>query len=1290
MSWNRYELEGDVYAQQAALLLEVMLDSVQRLRYSRLADVAQMEQVFAALSDPSQWFIEGYTAQSAASITPPAGILWASPGDSFAYQCALFELALAQARSQGAAALDGVLDLRSYASQRLRTQLLADHPVDANYFPDDLNLTITIAKGMPGGAGAGVGGGGGVVETRTMTLTEFAIGNLSSLPGALTAVEHRDGQRIMPWMTPAYVKSLVEQVDIGGHYPNYVAQKLDDPDTREQRVTCFAREWRCSLLFSALVAKLGGTLSEAGLQCVVDYCRGDVDRDLPAITLMPLAFKREPSASESDLASGMYVLFSVQPALVLLYRPLYGSSSIMEFASLEALMVAIRQQGTLQDSVLDWLTPKARSVYDHGGFNEPPLARPILDTSLLPESPQPASLATQFWRTDVDAKFYKSNRDLLIELADRQTVSNAESRWAILSKGGWLLFEVVASVLRGPVGAVIWLVQAILGLKNDLSALSQGSAFERSAAVVDLLLNLGMVLLHSRLPQRDIPVADRLTDVSGLNGLAAPRLDFVRGEPALEQGIVGVAGSLAERSALQLDFSWRGRQGLNLLAPVQREALQAMRSAVSLNGLNPLESGAGRGLYSIDDRYYVALAGDTYAVQLGIDGVRVVDMHGHPGPWLVFEQGAWRVDAALRLRGGMPKNRRQIQEEANRRQLEQDREREAALAQKHNALALQINKLRTFLAEKDAQIEAVENAADLDDLQQTELAGLKSLRKLTHQKVVYALKPLIENDLEHDHLLTSIANLSRLEPMLEKVVAEQHGSTRQELINSFTSFHDELAKIINDEDLQTLADNLVVQPESEAEINQYRQFLTTLEKVVGWETDLAALSRKFDVLLEDTLKNTSMVFKDPEGAKTNKNRLVGDIIARRRETAIDLDVRLLFDLAELSLDRLAQVDASVLEQYHSYLTGDGIKSAGTAHGDLAGSGLTLVEQIEVLNGVVEAYEEASVLADYLNAVGGAAIKADKLKLYKATLTGLKNAAVTELSQVVRENELGVPQPSRTPLYAARGGRRRLVRTHQGRSVLAEELEVDGVAVFEQRESRTGRVLKKFHRQGSEVVESVAASVDEIPSVSPKNPDLNRQHARALLAEVDAVIKLAHSYSPDEPHGLSSVIEGHVEKMNKALAALPRTAADEELIEDLDSNIRRLSNARRDMLTSLYLNTRHPTANSLRYLYQERKITIEATVRRKALSASDFLDIYEIRRIAEPGQKKGDGLWEAHFHYPSAETPARQFSRGHLKVWWQRKMGRKTQLSAAVSGQDFLEIYRGELRLRDVDGIIPLS
>ncbi|MGE1166931.1 hypothetical protein ACQJ0Y_27780, partial [Peribacillus simplex] len=88
---------------------------------------------------------------------------------------------------------------------------------DANYFADDLLLTLSVARGVPGGAGAGVGGG--LVETRKVSLTQLAVGNLSSLAGAtVTAIEHRDDQLIMDWMNVEYVKALIQRVDIGAHY----------------------------------------------------------------------------------------------------------------------------------------------------------------------------------------------------------------------------------------------------------------------------------------------------------------------------------------------------------------------------------------------------------------------------------------------------------------------------------------------------------------------------------------------------------------------------------------------------------------------------------------------------------------------------------------------------------------------------------------------------------------------------------------------------------------------------------------------------------------------------------------------------------------------------------------------------------------------------------------------------------------------------------------------------------------------------------------------------------------
>ncbi|MNH47019.1 hypothetical protein D3C79_1100710 [compost metagenome] len=55
-----------------------------------------------------------------------------------------------------------------------------------------------------------------------------------------------------------------------------------------------------------------------------------------------------------------------------------------------------------------------------------------------------------------------------------------------------------------------------------------------------------------------------------------------------------------------------------------------------------------------------------------------------------------------------------------------------------------------------------------------------------------------------------------------------------------------------------------------------------------------------------------------------------------------------------------------------------------------------------------------------------------------------------------------------------------------------------------------------------------------------------------------------------------------------------------------------------------------------------------------------------------------------------DTTARQFSKGHLKLWAQRKLGRLAQLRAATSGEALVAIYRGNLRLNQVEGLIPFD
>ncbi|MFK3772452.1 dermonecrotic toxin domain-containing protein [Pseudomonas sp. NPDC089406] len=1284
LTWDCHALEGDVFAQQVAVLLERLLDDVLLARYGQCADVAALERSFAALSDPSGVFIAGYLVEPPASIEFPQAHQQARAVDSFAVQCGLFDLALAQAQSAGLSALEQVQDLRTYTRERLRRQMLEDYPIEANYYADDLDLTLTRSLGVPGGEGTGTGDG--VTQTRKLTLTEFAIGNLASLEGwVLTSISHGSGQLIMGWMTPDYVKGLVERVDIGGHYPGYVKSLLDAPATRDERCRRFAREWRCSLLFSALGARLDGSLSENGLQCVVDYCRGRVDARLPEIMLMPLAFAREPGTKVRDRVHGMFVLFAAERETVLLYRPLYPAAALTEFANLKALMAAIREQQALQDSILTWLTPEARKVYDHGGFSEPHLGRPIVDTSTLPEPVKPATFAASFWRTDVDEQMYLANRDLLVELADRESTSTAESRWAILKEGAWLVFQAVNLLLRGPVATVAWLVQGVLAVEQDVQALREGDAFERSSAVVDLLLNAAMVLMHARLPGSEPPAVTRVPEGVGFDGL--PVLPSVVGaaEPRVTRGSVGLPGPLPEKAGRVMDFSWRGVSGSNVLTPQLRTKLMALRANVDLESVKPDASG----LYPVAGKHYVPLAGHVFQVEASDAGVRVVSGLGEHGPWVVSDGRGWCIDTGLH--GGMMSRvqKKRADREAVERKI---RDEDNQLASEAKVLGATLQKHSDMLLGTLNKVQELEQVPEPDALQLKQLEQARQMVNLLKEKAADDLKAVIDNYLEQNRL-SARAKAGNPSAAMAEAIKVQRNTTQHQLIEYFQARYNYLTDLINAENMVEMAKDILINPRSDAEVATYRAFRAVLQRVAGWETQLVDMSVSFDEVLADCIKDDALVFTSNDGARVNKDAWLKDLIRQRGATGIDLQAHLLKDLGELSIDRLADTDELILKQAEHALISDDLRSALAAHGEVPSGELDIGQRTEVLTSVLETYAESEAAALLLTETGGEIIQLQNLLQYRKVLVGLVDAAERELANCVQEQhqEQGHDQhqarPQRPVLYRPRGGRRHVVRTSKGRSVVGVEAQRDGATVLEQRGDE-GQLLKTFRQQGQGWVEETPASAKESLQVDIGK---ERGNARRLLDKVESVIALAKQYlQKDQPVGLTCVIEGHVERLKESLAALPRTEKEQPLLDRLQEGIERLETVRGDLLTSLYLTTSNPTAASLRFLVEQGQVTVQRAGRRKALAGNDYLDVYEVRRIPAAGKAQGVGLWEVHFHYPAQDTPGRSFSKGHLKLWSQRKLGRQAQFAAAGSQGVLLAIYRGDLRMDQVEGIIPFD
>ncbi|WP_252090102.1 DUF6543 domain-containing protein [Pseudomonas sp. MWU13-3659] len=1291
MAWDRHELEGDVFAQWSALLLGHMLERIGQLRLKGLA-LADMEALFAELSDPAQWLVAGYFVEESGTPAIPPGIGAASAGNSFAYQSALLDMALDQLDAKGVAALDGVLDLLAYARQQLREQMLKDYPVEANYFSDELILELQVAKGVPGGAGAGTGGGESLEPAGEMTLTEFAIANLSSLGDALIEkIRHANDQLIMPWMNAGYVKALVRKVDIGGRYPRYVADALDDPATRSERTRRFAREWRQSLRFSALQAKLDRKLSEAGLQCVVDLCKGRVDKASKAGGLMPLTFKRQPASRQHDRVQGMFVLFSTEPQVVLLYRPLYADEPLRQFSSIDALMEAIREAGPLQASILAWMDEHVRPIYDNGGFAEPHVVHLGIDPFQLPEKPEPAQLDGVLWLSDVDEKLYAANRALLLDLADKQSTSTAESRWAVLGQGAWLLFDTATVLMSGPVATVAWLIQALDSLRGDGQALAQGDAFERSAAAVDLVINLGMALLHARLPKGSEAMSQRWLQAAGFEGPPAQDGGYAAARVEPDQGKVGMPGPPpSAATGLQLDLSWRGNQGFNWLAPEQRKALLAMRASVPLTGLQPSLSG----LYTVDGRHYVSMLGEAFAVSVEGDDIRVVDDAWQPGPWLAFEQDAWRIDTRLRLDGGMPSGR-----------LEQQF---ARLRVATNKLTDQANlELRTFgrlslevvtvqerlqhlerlrLQERGRRLAAEEHEDETFDMAASDrimasydqrIAALDGELDATRLQAVAQAEEVVRLDREHCGVLQAM-----LEP--------KYGSLRKA---GFTQTLDLqrttlTAALLRNSDfilgeLQHLA-NFPRMTELAAQFDdgvgahvrdEYRHFRGELAKVIELQERMLVAQGSLDELLAE-------VPDDLDFGIAGTRRTVGQLIAERTFTTVDLRFHHALNLADLALHLDSKSGRHQLLRYRDDLAGITLRSAATAHGESLMSNLGVADRISILQEAWDAYAAAIINALHLERTGGALVEVDRLQRYRTHMQLLKDDAGRRLVDALAEQD-GAPGVIRRVPYPRTDELQRAVRNREGLLVIGTEVQAQDGTRLEVRDPISKAVLQVFDFKDGDWLER-EGDVPEA-NVGDEGAEQAKVLVQGLLKDNDDVLAIARAYVKDDVNGrmLERLLKRQANRMQAAAAVLAGQGASEALTASLSAAATDLQAQMQQLLTELYDKTRYPTAHGLRFLHGQGLLKVDY-VRRDTSSGTSPFDEFRVTRLNAPGETKGRSLWAAHFHLPAQAAPLAAFTRGHLKVWSQRFLGRQYE---TVSGE---RVHRGRLTPADVEGIISLT
>lgn len=443
---------------------------------------------------------------------------------------------------------------------------------------------------------------------------------------------------------------------------------------RPEREKIFASQQRVQLPMLALENRIRNQsgFTDGGHQCVLAVLQSEPEArrvDGQEIAIWPLAFKTEAS-DQPDVVANMFVIGPKHAVTGphILYRPFYPEK-LIEFTSQSALMVEIEgnqprevlasleeQAGNaqyaqpLQKSILDWLEPDARKIYQDGGFRAPNLPRLIINPDFPAYlNPAPAELDKQALSGDLLAQLYEANVKLMSRQAEGQLQSDAEYRWAVLYGLGWRVFDcalnAVLPFLSGPAATFGWLFVTESGVLQALKSLEEGDDKPIGEFAFNLLIPLAAVVLTHRLTSGS---PGSITPFEPPTPLPRPTEVKASIKPPIGPG---AASALTDTL---LDFA----------TPISGNSRLLLERFISTRqeGVGPvITAPVPEGIEVVDGRWYAKvpgrISGHGWARVSPAEGenVMVIDNHGAPIKWLELKnygQDLWDIAPEFRVRGG--------------------------------------------------------------------------------------------------------------------------------------------------------------------------------------------------------------------------------------------------------------------------------------------------------------------------------------------------------------------------------------------------------------------------------------------------------------------------------------------------------------------------------------------------------------------------------------------------------------------------------------------------------------
>lgn len=1276
VTWKRYEPMVDFLQFQAMIVLDTQLKGIAAVKQDKsgaIRTLLALESELHAITDPCSIFDDSQALASEqlgqVYNALPDWLKKASVADRAAYRRHVIELADMTCKTQGRLFNEGIPDIHAYTSQVLREQMRKDQPLAPGYDPDEIELEFTMAWGPFGTIGT--------LRTYTYSLTTLALENLVGMPSGHMTIRHTRNQLIQDWwMTPDYIKRLIQKVDVGGTYPALIKSLLvDDAQEAQRREALYADQLRVALPMLALALKVTGqgAISQWGYRCIAALMQKLPEArilDGQTVGISVLAFLRGPGTAP-DFVRNMFVIgLSNQPqGPCLLYRPLL-KDMLLEFPSASALLDAIVHEGTVRDSVLQWLPSTVKTEYEHS----------ILHPSNLMAAPlaSPSLLFAQPLKTHFEHDLFRESAMALVELADRESVSNAESRWATLKEGGWLLFNTLLPLIRGPLGTLGWLFVTVSALKNDIAALRGDDERARAPAMIDLLFNIAVVLLHGG---QHVPTDDGLepSDLPATEPDAGlvPRVPEPPGKTlTLNQGQVYFPGVPLGNQYTRLEFSWFNNPRIDF-SQSQLTWLDLNRGP-DLASARPVVHGPFKGLYVIGNKWHALVRGFSYRVSLEADGVVVVNPQDEleTGPWLQRnEAGTWDFDTRLRLRGGGPKKAQE-----KRLRLAQRKARISELDAKFKALELRKPQMEQQIVAERLKVHEVtqgEARQSFSDQERTQrLTLFRSLIEHTSAEYVIELNHFNERyelrPRSNDHLIASNFYSELFTYTVDLLYTQNMLS--EGIRGRYPEFSETGAGVNPDDFERYIAFKRELFNSQQAMFSYFKNQTDYLDRLRQVPRVGQARARDLE-----------------QQRPTSTSSIEGE---RRYTTDIDflnMQLGLLMDLAPKTL---FSDEWDSLTDIISPLTYTAKSQAELVDTELFTHG----ERIEVMEDMGQRYARAQDALAILHLEAGDQFHQDDYRQLSEAIDELSARLEKQLARETRQQREWLPEqpgPSRRQRSSKRIIRTRkqgiLIGVARARASDQDPLIVDvgGSAASGSKQSPIspvpGRPALTFRQSGADLWEAIERPV--VPAAT-RTLEVIRSQCNTLLGKVDENIQRVKGYSKKSrfPLELEEILDreaqklevliGEIESNFKVEPALekPKPGTPQSLLKRLREGANKLREQAIWILKSL-----PPSESTVEFLLAKGEVTIIKSGARKPMKGErqDFVQEYEIRN------KKNQVLWYAHLHYESLTEAAETTSAAHFKLKAQRMASQQSLDAKAKPGEKAERVYYGKISPRMV-------